>query len=141
MKIYIPFILFLLIVLSAFCASAQTLSDAQIKTNAAPVTNSLSYINRLQPVTYQYNRSEYKQLNLPTGTQFGFIANDAKLVVPSAITTHNNWYTAGKGSQRALTTTEVDFQKLVPLLVGAVKEQQAQIEQLRAEIDQLKNSK
>ncbi|RYU90150.1 tail fiber domain-containing protein [Mucilaginibacter terrigena] len=141
MKIHIPFILFLIIVLSAFTASAQTLSDAQIKTNPAPVSNSLSYINKLQPVTYQYNRDGYKQLNLPSGMQFGFIANDARLVVPSAVRTQNNWYNAGKGGQRALTTTEVDLEKLVPLLVGAVKEQQAQIEQLRAEIEQLKKSK
>ncbi|GGH15493.1 hypothetical protein GCM10007352_24290 [Mucilaginibacter phyllosphaerae] len=126
---------------SVITASAQQVSDSSIKTNTSPVTNSLSYITRLQPVTYQYNQSEYRQLNLPAGTQYGFIASDAKQVAPWAITTHNNWYNAGKGNQRAITTAEVDLQKLVPLLVGAIKEQQAEIDKLKHEVQQLKQGK
>jgi hypothetical protein len=120
---------------------AQKVSDSSIKTNTAPVANSLSYITQLRPVSYEYNRGEYKQLNLPAGKQFGFIANDAKLIVPSAVSNRHNWYTAGKGTQRTVTTSEVDLEKLVPLLVGAIKEQQAQIEQLKTEVNQLKKSK
>ncbi|WP_121246150.1 tail fiber domain-containing protein [Mucilaginibacter phyllosphaerae] len=143
MKIRVQFLLSLSVILSAltFSASAQQVNDAQLKTNATPINNSLSYINRLQPVTYQYNHNDYKQLNLPTGLQVGFIANDAKQVAPWAITTSNNWYNAGKGSQRAVSTSEVDLQKLVPLLVGAVKEQQAEIEKLKQEVQQLKQSR
>ena len=143
MKIRVQYLLSLSIVLSAFTftANAQQVSEAQIKTNTAPITNSLSYITRLQPVSYEYNRGDYKQLNLPAGMQFGFIAGDAKQVVPSAITTHNNWYNVGKNNPRAITTAEVDLQKLVPLLVGAIKEQQAEIEALKLEVQKLKQSK
>jgi hypothetical protein len=137
-KILMSFILFVTISTATF---AQKVSDSSIKTNTTPVANSLSYITQLQPVSYEYNRGEYKQLNLPTGKQYGFIANDAKLIVPSAVSNRHNWYTAGKGSQRTVTTSEVDLEKLVPLLVGAIKEQQAEIEKLKIEVEQLKKSK
>ena len=142
MKSCVKFILSsILLVTISTAAFAQKVSDSSIKTNTTPVANSLSYITQLQPVSYEYNRGEYKQLNLPAGKQFGFIANDAKLIVPSAISNRHSWYTAGKGSQRTVTTPEVDLEKLVPLLVGAIKEQQAQIEQLKTEVEQLKKSK
>jgi hypothetical protein len=142
MKFPVQFILsFILFVTFSATTFAQQVSDSSIKTNTAPVTNSLDYIIKLQPVSYEYNRGEYKQLSLPAGKQFGFIANDAKLIVPSAVSNRHNWYTAGKGSQRTITTSEVDLEKLVPLLVGAVKEQQAQIENLKQEVQQLKQSR
>jgi peptidoglycan hydrolase CwlO-like protein len=122
-------------------ASAQQLTDKELKTNTAPVTNSLSYITQLQPVSYEFNKKGNKQLNLPSGKQFGFIADELKQVYPAAITTQNHWYTVGKNNQRAMATTDVDLEKLVPLLVGAVKEQQAEIEKLKTEIQQLKQAR
>ena len=129
------------IVASILSASAQQISEEKLKKNTAPISNSLNYIARLQPVTYEYNNGDYKQLNLPGGTQFGFIASDAKSVAPWAITTSNKWYNAGKNNTRALAVSEVDLQKLVPLLVGAIKEQQAQIEQLKQDVQLLKQAR
>lgn len=119
-------------------AIAQQISDKELKKNTAPAANSLSYIMQLQPVTYEYNQDAFKRLHLPAGTQFGFIAEDLKQVLPSAVSKHSNWFTAGKNNERALTTPQVDLEKLVPLLVGAVKEQQAEIEALKLELQQLK---
>ncbi len=66
MKIRVQYLLSLSIFLSAFSftAKAQQVSDAQIKTNTTPITNSLSYITRLQPVSYEYNRSDYKSISV-----------------------------------------------------------------------------
>ena len=142
MKFSVQFILsFILFITFSAITFAQQVSDSSIKINTAPVANSLDYITKLQPISYEYNRGEYKQLNLPVGKHFGFIAHDAKLIVPSAVSNRHNWYTAGKGSQRTITTSEVDLDKLVPLLVGAIKEQQAQIEELKIEVEQFKRSK
>ncbi|MFD2145770.1 tail fiber domain-containing protein [Mucilaginibacter antarcticus] len=127
--------------ISVFTASAQLVTDAQLKKNTTPVSNSLSTISRLHPVTYEYNKSDFKQLNLPAGKQVGFIADDVKEVMPWAITTRNNWYNAGKNNPRAVATAEVDLQKLVPLLVGAIQEQQTEIEQLKQEVQLLKKGK
>ena len=142
MKLSIQFIpSFVLFITFSAAALSQELPSNSIKTKAAPVTNSLDYIIKLQPVSYEYNLDTYKQLNLPAGRHFGFIANDARLIVPSAISNRHYWYTAGKGNQRAVTKPEVDLEKLVPLLVGAIQEQQAQIEELKSEVEQFKKSK
>jgi hypothetical protein len=122
-------------------ASAQQVNDRDLKKNVAPVANSISYISRLNPVTFEYNKEDYRQLNLPAGKQFGFIADDVKQVVPTAVSQQSSWYTAGKNSQRAITTSQTDSEKLVPLLVAAVKEQQAEIEKLKAELQDLKAKK
>jgi hypothetical protein len=119
-------------------ASAQQVNDRDLKKNVAPVANSISYISRLNPVTFEYNKEDYRQLNLPAGKQFGFIADDVKQVVPTAVSQQSSWYTAGKNSQRAITTSQTDSEKLVPLLVAAVKEQQAEIEKLKTELRELK---
>jgi len=136
--IVMPAIAALFFLINTSSTQAQQVSDKDIKKNATPVSNSLAALSRLQPVTYQFNREEFKQLNLPAGTQYGFIAEDVKQVLPSAVSTDAKWYTAGKNSQRAVTVSSVDLEKIVPLLVGAVKEQQAEIEKLRAEIQALK---
>ena len=95
----------------------------------------------MKPISYSYDQQQFKQLHLPGGTQYGFIAADVKQFLPSVVGARNNWYPAGKGNQRAITTPEVDLQKLVPLLVSAIQEQQVQIEQLKLEVQNLKSSK
>ncbi|MFD0795060.1 tail fiber domain-containing protein [Mucilaginibacter litoreus] len=135
-KIIVPLIV--AAIATSFGAFAQTLTHNDLKINTAPVINSLSYISQLTPVSYEYNRSDFKQLHLQSGKQFGFDIAKVKQVLPSVVTEKNSWYTVGKGNQKAVAMPEVDAGKLVPLLVGAIKEQQAQIEQLKAEVQQLK---
>lgn len=136
--IIVPAIAAIFFAFNASSAKAQQVADKDIKKNTTPVSNSLAALSRLEPVTYEFNREQFKQLNLPGGTQYGFIAEDVKQVLPSAVSTDAKWYTAGKNNQRAVTVSTVDLEKLVPILVGAVKEQQAEIEKLRAEIQSLK---
>nr|WP_294796353.1 tail fiber domain-containing protein [uncultured Mucilaginibacter sp.] len=133
-----PAVVALFLVFNTSSAQAQQVSDKDIKKNTTPVSNSLAALSRLEPVTYEFNRDEFKQLNLPGGTHYGFNADNVKQVLPSAVTTDAKWYSAGKNAQRAVTINTVDLEKIVPLLVGAVKEQQAEIEKLRAEIQKLK---
>lgn len=120
-------------------ASAQTVSDKQLKKNSEPIRNSLSYVNQLEPLKFEFDKDKYKQLNLPSGTQYGFSADDVKLVLPELVKQDNKWYSAGKNNQRTLTTGTVDYEKLIPILVGAIKEQQAEINELRSHIQQLKS--
>ncbi|TWR29295.1 tail fiber domain-containing protein [Mucilaginibacter pallidiroseus] len=119
-------------------ASAQQISDSNLKKNTAPVTNAVSYLSRLQPITFEYNKDANKQLNLPSGLQYGFNADELKQVVPAAVSMQNNWYRAGKNNQRSVSTANVELEKLVPLLVAAVKDQQVEIENLKSEIARLK---
>lgn len=136
--IIMPAITAIFLLINTSSSQAQQISDKDIKKNAVPVSNSLTALSRLQPLTYEFNREAFKQLNLPGGTQYGFMADDVKQVLPGAVSMEAKWYTAGKNSQRAVTVSTVDLEKIVPLLVAAVKEQQAEIEKLRAEIQTLK---
>ncbi len=133
-----PAVVALFLAFNTSSTQAQQISDKEIKKNTTPISNSLAAVTRLEPVTYEFNRDEFKQLNLPGGTHYGFTADNVKQVLPSAVTTDAKWYTAGKNSQRSVTVNSVDLEKIVPLLVGAVKEQQAEIGELRAEIQKLK---
>ncbi|MDN3550465.1 tail fiber domain-containing protein [Mucilaginibacter aquaedulcis] len=120
--------------------NAQDTPDNGLIKNQAPVTNALNYINKLKPITYEFNRDKFSRANLPAGNQFGFGAEDLKNVLPGAVSTHNKWYSTGKNNLKAIETNIVDMQQLVPLLVGAIKDQHAEIQQLKARITQLEES-
>jgi hypothetical protein len=120
--------------------NAQSVPDNGLIKNQAPVVNALDYINKLKPITYEFNRDKYSQANLPTGSQFGFVAEDVKNVLPGAVSTNNKWYSNGKNNPKAIETNTVDMQQLVPLLVGAIKDQQAEIQQLKNRIVQLEET-
>lgn len=122
-------------------AVAQQINGKNLQTNVAPVAGALSYINQLQPIAYEYDRASYKQLNLPAGKQVGFNGDAVRLVYPAAVTTKYYWVPAGKNNQRTVATSQVDHAQFVPLLVAAIKEQQAQIDVLKQEIKQLKAAK
>lgn len=120
-------------------ANAQTINEKELKINSAPVTNALNVVTQMDPVTFEFNNDKFKQLNLPKGKQYGFIAEDVKQFLPGVISTETKWLPAGKNSYRTVNTRNVDYEKLIPLLVGAIKEQQAEIEELKANLHQLKS--
>ncbi|RVU01229.1 tail fiber domain-containing protein [Mucilaginibacter limnophilus] len=120
-------------------ANAQQLNEKELKVNTTPVTRALSAITQLDPVVFEFNTNKFKQLNLPQGKQYGFIAEDVKQFLPGVISTETKWLPAGKNNYRTVNTSNVDYEKLIPLLVGAIKEQQAEIEELKANLHQLKS--
>jgi hypothetical protein len=134
-------ILSLSIITAAFNeVNAQGSPNNGLIKNQAPVVNALDYINKLQPISYEFNREKYSQANLPAGNQFGFVAEDVKNILPGAVNTNNKWYSNGKNNPKAVETNSVDMQQLVPLLVGAIKDQQAEIQQLKTRIIQLEET-
>ncbi|MEN0054580.1 MAG: tail fiber domain-containing protein [Mucilaginibacter sp.] len=120
--------------------NAQGNPDNGLIKNQVPVTNALDYINKLKPISYEFNRDKYNQANLPAGNQFGFDAQEVKNVLPGAVGTYNTWYNSGKNNPKAIETNTVDMQQLVPLLVGAIKDQHAEIQQLKQRITQLEEA-
>lgn len=138
MKIHVKISAFVLFVTTLFFISAnvnaQNISDSELKKNAAPVSNSLDIISMLKPVTFEFDAAKYKKLNLPGGKQYGFLTDDVQRILPGLITKQQKWYTAGKNNQRAVTTSKVDYEMLIPLLVGAIQQQQAEIDALKAQL-------
>jgi hypothetical protein len=120
-------------------ANAQQINEKELKVNQTPVSNALNAIIKMDPVIFEFNSDKFKQLNLPKGKQYGFIAEDVKSFLPGVISNETKWLPAGKNAYRTVNTSNVDYEKLIPLLVGAIKEQQAEIEELKANLHQLKS--
>ncbi|MBN1502095.1 tail fiber domain-containing protein [Candidatus Woesearchaeota archaeon] len=94
-------------------------SDARLKKNVDTVTDALDKVMQLRGVTFEWKNENYEGRNL------GFIAQEVLPVVPEVVSKDTEGYYTIKDSA------------LTALLVEAVKEQQAQIEELKARIAEL----
>lgn len=97
-----------------------TTSDSALKTNIKPLQNALSKIIMLNGYSYDY-KSDLEE-NLKKGKSnrknVGLIAQEVELILPEAIS-------ESQGSKM------IEYDALIPLLVEAIKEQQAQINTLQ----------
>lgn len=117
---------------------AQDLTDNMIKTNVSHISEPLKVITSLQPMTFEYNTRQYSHLKLPSGRQYGFMAEDFQQVLPGLVHKKPYSFMSGKNSYRNATVKTIDMESLVPVLIASIKEQQTQIDQLRAELEALK---
>lgn len=99
-------------------------SDARYKTNVMPVTNALEKVKALQGVYFNWNQKDFPQKEFGSQKELGFIAQEVEKVVPEVVTREKN-----NQEYRA-----VKYDKIVALLVEAIKEQQKQIDQLQKKI-------
>jgi hypothetical protein len=126
-------------------------SDSRLKTDVKPIPSPLSKVRQLRGVTYRWNdegvkrftrdidtsisagpratqeqhaqarESERERLRneLSTTTQVGLVAQDVEAVLAQAVTTDADGYKS------------VEYDKLIPLLIEAIKEQQEEIDKLK----------
>ena len=120
-------------------ASLQISAQEVAQNNVKPVTNSLETVSKLQPVSFNYDKAWAEKLKISPTQQYGFIGTEAKSAVPEIVTVQAKDYATGKNAYRSATLTKVDYESLIPLLVGSIKEQQEQIEALKREIQSLKS--
>jgi hypothetical protein len=99
-----------------------TTSDVRLKKDIAEVSNALELVNNLHPVLYNWV-DERPAIN-PGMKELGFLAQEVEAVIPNVVRT-----TQGDGLEDKKV---VAYDRLVALLVGAVKE-------LKAEVDALKH--
>jgi len=119
--------------------SLQIRAQEVAQNNVKPVNNSLELVSKLQPVSFNYDKTWAEKLKISARPQYGFVGADAKANVPELVTVQAKDYAAGKNAYRSATITKVDYESLIPLLVGSIKDQQLQIEALRQEIQSLKS--
>jgi len=101
-------------------------SDIRWKKNIVPIKDALRKISQVVGVSYEWKREEYPDKEFAEGKQIGVIAQEVESVIPEVVHTDAQGYKA------------VSLERLTPVLIEAVKEQQAQIELLKAEIELLK---
>ena len=97
-------------------------SDERLKTDLVPIENGATKVSSLRAVTGRYKTD-------PEGTSRAFlIAQDVKQVLPEAISE-----TEIEGDDA--TYYGVAYTDVIPLLVAAVKELKAEVDQLRAQLE------
>lgn len=106
-----------------------TTSDSRLKTNVNAITGSLSIVNSLQGVYFDWTNRidpEFDIDNAATGSQIGLIAQEVQKVLPNVV--------KPSGYKDYLT---VEYDKIVAVLIEAVKEQQQQILDLQEAVKAL----
>ncbi len=108
----------------------STSSDYRLKENIVPISNSVERLKELKPYRFNFINGD------PEYIVDGFIAHEAKEVVPESVTGEKdevlpNGDPAYQG---------IDQGKLVPLLTAALQEAIARIEFLETTIETLKNA-
>ncbi len=114
--------------------------DAQVlkQSNITSISNSLATITKLEPINFSYDKNWADKLSLKP-TQSGFNIQELIKINPQLIVNQQLNYSAGKNNTKTAVVQKVDYEMLIPLLVGSIKEQQQQINVLKAEIDALKS--
>jgi hypothetical protein len=114
-------------------------SDRRLKHNILPIENALSKVNSLTGMTYQWNDVGSKHGWDPdtVAREAGVFAQDVQAVLPEAVrlAPFDDEMGVSKSGENFLT---VKYEKIVPLLIEAIKEQQVQIEDQKKEIQNLK---
>lgn len=121
-----------------------TTSDASKKTNIQDLNGALALVSQLEPKKYDYINDD--DLALPEEEQFGFLAQDLEKVLPQLVKDVET-YTEdvaepkdGEEPTHPVKTGDiktVNYLGLIPILVEAIQEQQATIEELKQKVEQL----
>ncbi len=117
-------------------------SDANLKTNVEDLSGALDLVLQMQPKTYEFIQGALPQANLAAGPQVGLIAQELETVLPAAVghtTVPAELDSLGTEIHPAVTIAGIDYNTVTPVLVGAIKEQQAMIDQQKATIAQMQD--
>ena len=97
-------------------------SDYRLKENIQPIKNALCKLIGVSGNTFDWKpltKEEIQTIHGNKGRDVGVIAQEIEAILPEAVTTRDNGYKA------------VNYEKIIPLLIEAIKDQQKQIEELK----------
>jgi hypothetical protein len=97
----------------------NTTSDYRLKENVIPLVDALEIIEMLAPKTYNF-------ISNPTVTEHGFFAHELAEVIPYAVAGQKD----AIDEEGNIKPQQVDYSKLVAVLVGAVQELTARVKEL-----------
>ena len=109
---------------SGSTTSYNTSSDYRLKENVVDMTGALDRVEQLQPKRFNF-------ISDAETTVDGFIAHEVQSVIPEAITGEKDAVDEDGNPEYQ----GIDQSKIVPLLVGAIKELKAEIETLKSQIN------
>jgi hypothetical protein len=100
---------------------AYAASDIKLKENLSKIENSLEKLLKISGYQYHWNKIAQEMYPERTMLDVGVIAQEVKEIVPSAVVEREDGYLA------------VKYEKLIPLLIEAVKALKAEIEDMKRE--------
>ncbi|HRI19698.1 MAG TPA: tail fiber domain-containing protein [Panacibacter sp.] len=112
-------------------------SDSRLKKDIKDMNTGLGIISQLKPKTYFYDNKKYNALGLNDKLHYGFLAQDLEQVMPQSVLTQKALVSTTGGKRNYEEIKVVETMSLIPILTKAIQEQQAQIEALKATVDQL----
>ncbi len=103
-------------------------SDGRYKEDVYRLEKALDRVDRLRGVNYRWRVEQYPDRKFDHNQHVGFIAQEVQEVIPEVVQKHSDG------------TLSVDYGRLTPLLVEAIKELKAENEVLRKRLDKLENN-
>ncbi len=98
--------------------TAYSTSDQRLKSKITPIPDALNKVLSISGNTFDWNEKSEKE-----GSDVGVLAQEILEVLPESVTTRDNGYLA------------VRYEKLVPLLIEAIKDLSAKVEDLQDQIN------
>jgi hypothetical protein len=115
----------------------QGVSDARLKKNIAPISDALAKVNRISGVTFNLNELAGSFGHKDTRTQVGVLAHEIEATLPEAVAlapfdaNHDGETVTSKSGENYKT---VQYEKIVPLLIEAIKELSAKVDALEKRV-------
>ncbi len=115
-------------VIGNLCATGTigACSDGRFKDHVETIGDALAVIEKLRGVDFDWKRSEFSDHQFADGKQLGFVAQEVKDVLPMLVSQGSDGYFS------------VDYGRLTPVLVEAVKQQQKIIDGQKGELSAVK---
>lgn len=92
-------------------------SDERLKENIKPIENALSKVESISGNTYDWKEG-FENIHSHKGNDVGVIAQEIEKILPEAVINRENGYKA------------VDYEKIIPVLIEAIKDLSAKIKEL-----------
>ena len=98
--------------------TAYASSDERLKNNVSNISSSVEKIKQINGVHFEWSEKQ----SVHTGKDVGVIAQEVQKVLPEVVAEREDGYLA------------VKYEKIIPLLIEAIKDQQKEIEELKSKI-------
>ncbi|MGB3642265.1 MAG: tail fiber domain-containing protein [Rivularia sp. (in: cyanobacteria)] len=103
-----------------YTGSIGACSDLRYKTDIEPLTDSLNKVLSMHGMRYQWNQEAFPNHAFGEEPQIGFSGQEVEAICPEVVSTDSEGY------------KYLDYSRLTPVLVEAIKEQQKFIEQQKS---------
>ncbi len=110
----------------AYAGYLGACSDIRYKKDFSQIINPLQSVLSLNGFYYYWKKDEFTDYTFTDDRQLGFSAQEIEKLFPELVMTDDKGYKS------------VDYGRLTPVLVEAIKEQQVKIDSLQSQIDELK---